>query len=66
MRHLGLETSRASCKEGEGRSKPTILFVSMPLTVIHSKLGDPTILVNDAAVIQGKLIVELTDEDVKQ
>lgn len=33
---------------------------------IFFQLGRPTVIVNNAGVVQGKLILDLTDEDVKQ
>jgi len=33
---------------------------------IQEELGRPTVIINNAGVIQGKLILDLTDEDVKQ
>ena len=31
-----------------------------------SQIGHPTVLVNNAAVVQGKLILDLTPEDIRQ
>ena len=30
------------------------------------QLGDPTVIINNAGVVQGKLLLDLTAEDVKQ
>lgn len=40
--------------------------VSAVAKQIKKELGAPTVIVNNAGVVQGKLIVDLTEEDVKQ
>lgn len=40
--------------------------VSTVAKQIKKELGAPTVIVNNAGVVQGKLIVDLTEEDVKQ
>jgi NADP-dependent 3-hydroxy acid dehydrogenase YdfG len=31
-----------------------------------TQVGDPTIIVNNAGVVKGKLLLDLTEEDVKE
>lgn len=33
-------------------------------TADAAKVGDPTILVNNAGIVKGKLLLDLTEEDV--
>lgn len=34
--------------------------------MVHFKIGHPTIVVNNAGVVQGKTIIELEEADVRQ
>lgn len=36
------------------------------MVVAYMQIGDPTILVNNAGVVKGKLLLDLTEEDVKE
>jgi len=34
--------------------------------IVQEEIGHPTVIINNAGVVQGKLLVDLTEEDVKQ
>lgn len=43
-----------------------IRYLNINFTLHPLKIGHPTILINNAGVVQGKLICDLTSEDVNQ
>jgi NADP-dependent 3-hydroxy acid dehydrogenase YdfG len=36
------------------------------MDLMRKQVGDPTVIINNAGVVQGKLITDLTPEDVRQ